>query len=59
MRSYKRKETEMGCQILQKNMKMEQDQELEEALFIWLRQKEKRNYLMACNLVRLLACLAM
>ncbi len=39
LRQYKRKAIEMGCQRPVKTMKMGKDQELEEALFVWFRQK--------------------
>ena len=39
IRSCKRKAVEMGCQRPMKTMKLGKDQESEEALFVWFRQK--------------------
>ena len=41
LRQYKKKAAEMGIRRPQKNMKMGRDQEFEEALFLWFRQKRE------------------
>lgn len=43
LREYKRKIKEMGCKRPAKSMKMGQDLEPEEALFLWLKSKEYRS----------------
>jgi len=40
-RQYKRKSVEMGCQRLVKLMRLGKNQELEEALLVWFRQKRE------------------
>ena len=42
LRDYKRKMTEMGCMLPSKTMKMGKDQKLEEAVFLWFRQKREQ-----------------
>lgn len=41
LRSYKRKLAEMGCKRPAKTMKLGKDQELEEAVYLWFRQKRE------------------
>ena len=41
LRDYKRKMAEMGCKRPSKIMRMGQDQVLEEAVFLWFRQKRE------------------
>ena len=50
IRSYKRKAVEMGCQRPVKTMKLGKDQELEEALFVWFRQKREEGVPLTDNL---------
>ena len=41
LRAYKRKMAEMGCKRPVKTMRLGRDQELDEAVFVWFRQKRE------------------
>ncbi len=42
LRDHKRKMIEMGCTLPSNTMKMGRDQKLEEAVFLWFRQKREQ-----------------